>query len=125
MNLRRIAPTLLLTVTLLACGRAVSAPPQTPGQRLIAGMELIRDGKPQELEAFVISDDRSGVAMFSGVYASGWAREGGLNSVEVLSEDINGDSATVAARFHFGNGSTDDLTYELTREDDVWKIILP
>jgi hypothetical protein len=125
MKLCGTAPTLLLTATLFACGSAVSSPAQTPGERLVAGMELIRDGKPQDLEALVVSDDRLGVAMFSGVYASGWAHEGGLNRVEVLSEDINGDSATVGARFHFVNGNTDDLTYRLAREDDVWKIILP
>lgn len=124
-SLRGVAPTLLLVVAVLVCGCAASSTPQTPGERLIAAMELIRDGKPQELEAFVVSEDRTGVAMFSGVYASGWASEGGLDSVEVLSEDINGDYATVAARFHFGNGSTEELTYRLTREDDVWKIVLP
>lgn len=125
MNPRRIAVAALLTVTMVACGGTGSSGPQTPGERLVAAMELIRDGKPKELEAFVVSDDQPGVGMFSGVYSSGWAGEGGLDRVAIVSETIDGDSATVAAKFHFANGSTEEVTYQLKQEDDVWKIILP
>ncbi len=124
MSLCRIIVAALLTVT-AACGGAGSSEPQTPGERLVAAMELIRDGKPTELENFVVSDDRSGVGMFFGVYSSGWADEGGLVRVEIVSEEINGDSATVSARFHFANGSTEDVTYQLRQENNAWRIILP
>ncbi|HUG43764.1 MAG TPA: hypothetical protein VMN76_05935 [Acidobacteriota bacterium] len=125
MNQLRIAAAALLTLTMAACGGAGSSDPQSPGERLVAAMELIRDGKPKELETFVVNDDRPGVGMFSGVYSSGWADEGGLNRVEIVSEEINGDSATVTAKFHFVNGGAEEVTYQLKKEDNVWKIILP
>lgn len=125
MNVRRIAVVALLAVTVTACGGAGSSSPQTPAERLVAAMELIRDGEPNELGAFVVSDDQPGVGMFFGVYASGWAGEDGLSTVEIVSEEINGDSATVAAKFHFANGTAEDVTYQLRREDNAWKIILP
>jgi hypothetical protein len=125
MNAHRIAVATLLAVTMAACGVTGSNGPQAPGERLVAAMELIRDGKPRELEAFVVNDDQPGVGMFFGVYSSGWAAEDGLNRVDIVSEEIDGDSATVAARFHFVNGSTEEVTYQLKKEDNVWKIMLP
>jgi hypothetical protein len=125
MRLCRIIVAALLTVAAAACGGAGSSEPQTPGERLVAAMELIRDGKPTELDAFVVSNDRQGVGMFYGVYSSGWADEGGLAKVEIVSEEINDDSATVSARFHFANGSTEDVTYQLRQENNAWRIILP
>ncbi|MCL4794984.1 MAG: hypothetical protein KJZ84_10480 [Bryobacteraceae bacterium] len=88
-------------------------------------MELIREGKPKDLEAFVVSDDQVGVGMFAGVYSSGWAEEGGLDRIEIVSEAIDGDSATVAAKFHFANHNSETVTYRLRQEDDAWKIVLP
>jgi hypothetical protein len=114
-----------LAVTATACGGAGSSGAETPGERIVAAMELIRDGRPNELAAFVVRDDQDGVAMFSGVYSSGWSGEGGLDRVEVVSESVVGDSATVAAKFHFANGRTEDVTYRLEQEDDAWKIRLP
>jgi hypothetical protein len=63
--------------------------------------------------------------MFFGVYSSGWQSQGGLDRVEVVSEEIEGDAATVIARFRFGDGSQEEVTYRLRQEDDSWMLILP
>lgn len=120
--------TVLAVVALVcasACGGSESSSAQTPGERLTAAMDLIREGKPKELETFVVRDDQTGVGMFAGVYSSGWAGLGGLNRVEILSEEIDGDRATVAAKFHFANQSTETITYQLRQEENAWKILLP
>ena len=72
-----------------------------------------------------MEDDQPGVGMFFGVYSSGWQSQGGLDRVEVVSEEVEGDAATVVARFHFGDGSQEELTYRLTREEDSWNLVLP
>jgi hypothetical protein len=114
-----------LIVVLAACGGSDSGEPQTPGEHLVAAMELIRNGDSNQLRSFVVEDDQPGVAMFFGVYSSGWQDQGGLDRVEVVSEEIDGDAATVLARFHFQDGSEEDVTYRLRRVGDSWKLILP
>lgn len=121
----RISVIVLAAMCLAACGGAGSSGAQTPGERLVAAMELIKEGKPKELEAFVVRDDQAGVGMFAGVYSSGWAVEGGLARVEIVSEQIDGDTATVAVKFHFANQTSEAMTYKLRREDDAWRLILP
>jgi hypothetical protein len=126
MNRGNVAVLALFTLLLAACGgedRPSDA--QTPGERLVAAMELIRTGEPNELQAFVVEDDHPGVGMFFGVYSSGWQAQGGLARVEVVSEAIDGDAATVMARFRFGDGSQEDVTYRLRQEDNSWKLVLP
>ncbi len=125
MYLVRIPVIVLAVICLAACSGSGSRAAQTPGERLIAAMDLIRDGKPKELEAFVVRDDRTGVGMFAGVYSSGWADLGGLDRIEIVSEEIDGDSATVAAKFHFANHKSETVTYRLRKEDDDWKVVLP
>lgn len=125
MHFIRISVIVLAAMCLAACGGAGSSGAQTPGERLVAAMELIKEGKPKELEAFVVRDDQAGVGMFAGVYSSGWAGEGGLARVGIVSENIDGDSATVAVKFHFANQTSEAMTYKLRREDDAWRLILP
>lgn len=125
MNRGYVAVLVLFTFSLATCGDARSSDPQTPGERLLAAMELIRTGESNELRTFVVEGDQPGVDMFFGVYSSGWQSQGDLDRVEVVSEEIEGDAATVTARFRFGDGSQEDVTYRLRQEDDSWKLILP
>jgi hypothetical protein len=115
----------LFSLAIASCGDADSSHPRTPGEHLLAAMHLIRTGEPEELRSFVVEADQPGVAMFFGVYSSGWQSQGGLDRVEVVSEEIEGENATVLARFHLGDGSEEEVTYRLRRVDDDWKLILP
>lgn len=49
-------------------------------------------------------------------------KKGGIASIEILSEDIQGNTASVRARRTFGDGSSDEATLELTRIDGAWKL---
>lgn len=125
MNRRYLVALALFSLGMSACRDADSSDPQTPGERLVAAMETIRTGEPNNLQSFVVEADQLGVPMFFGVYSNGWQSQGGLDRVEVVSEEIDGDVATVRTRFHLGDGSKEEVSYRLTRTEDVWKLHLP
>lgn len=48
---------------------------------------------------------------------------GGVKKIEVLSEEINGDTARVGIRVHFKNGQTsDNTTTKLRKIGNEWKL---
>lgn len=51
-------------------------------------------------------------------------KKGGLKQIDVLEETINeGDTtATVKAKYTYGDGSTKDETVEMVKRGDVWKM---
>ena len=52
------------------------------------------------------------------------SQKGGIQSIEILSEEIDGHSAEVGVRVTYGNGETDEENLNLTRIDGRW-IITP
>ena len=48
------------------------------------------------------------------------SQRGGLESVEILSEDVQGNTATVVTRTTYGDGSSSERENLLTRLDGVW-----
>ena len=114
-----VAVTFVLIVSGCGIGRA-----QTPGRRVLQAMELIRDGNPKDLEDYVLKKDVPGVAFLYGLFSSAFTKKGGVRKIEVESEKINGDSATVTVRWHYKNGGSDHETFPLTREDGKWRIRL-
>lgn len=49
---------------------------------------------------------------------------GGLKSVEVVSEEIKENTATISLRVNFGNGNEDSERVRLIKDKDEWKIQL-
>lgn len=49
---------------------------------------------------------------------------GGLKSVEVVSEEIKENAATINLRINFGNGNEDSERVRLIKDKDEWKIKL-
>lgn len=47
---------------------------------------------------------------------------GGKTDIEVISEEIQGDFATVVLRIKDEEGDSREETFELVREDDQWKL---
>lgn len=47
-------------------------------------------------------------------------RRGGFDGVEIVSEEIDGDNATVTYRTSFGDGTSEEQTANLRRVDGVW-----
>ena len=48
----------------------------------------------------------------------------GIESIEVLSEEIDGNRATVNVRMIFGNGAEDEEGHDFVRVDGRWKIAI-
>lgn len=49
---------------------------------------------------------------------------GGLKSIEVISEEIKEDTATINLRVNFGNGNEDSERVRLIKDKDEWKVKL-
>jgi hypothetical protein len=49
-------------------------------------------------------------------------QQGGINDFEVLSESVNGERASVSTRTTYGNGTTQNQDWTLTKLDGDWKI---
>lgn len=49
-------------------------------------------------------------------------KKGGIKSVEILKEEINGDTATVEHKVTWGNGDEETETTELAKVDGQWII---
>ena len=52
------------------------------------------------------------------------AQKGGLKSIETVSSEVKGDTATVRLRIHYNNGSSQLDSSKLVRVDGKWKIII-
>lgn len=52
------------------------------------------------------------------------AAKGGLQKSKVVSETVtpDGQNATVVVNHEYGNGQTEDMTYDLVQVDDTWKL---
>ena len=49
--------------------------------------------------------------------------KGGLKSIDIDKEQINGDTAKVAFTLRFGNGETKSGEMQCVREDGDWKMV--
>lgn len=122
MKLIQIVVALLLMVLVVSGCDIAKA--QTPGNRVIEAMELIRDGKPKELEDYVLKKDVPGAGFFYELLSPAFTEKGGVTRIEVESEKIDGESATVKVRLHYKNGGSAHETFPLSREDGKWRIRL-
>lgn len=121
MRAMHIIVTMIFVMIVSGCdvGRA-----QTPGKRVLEAMELIRDGKPKELEDYVLKKDVPGAGLFYGLLSPAFTEKGGVTKIEVESEKIDGESASVKVRWHYKNGGSAHETFPLKREDGKWRIRL-
>ncbi|KAA6224664.1 MULTISPECIES: DUF4878 domain-containing protein [unclassified Campylobacter] len=62
--------------------------------------------------------------MLAGRVQNMTASHGGLKSVEILEEKIEGDTAKVKARTNFKDGKSSDDNFRLRKAKDGWKIQL-
>jgi hypothetical protein len=47
---------------------------------------------------------------------------GGLKSIDILKENLDGDSARVNAKLSYNNGKSEEVDYKLVKENDEWKM---
>jgi hypothetical protein len=51
-------------------------------------------------------------------------RNGSIERIEILREEVRGEGANVYFRIHFKDGSRQDTDEKLLKENGVWKITL-
>lgn len=68
-----------------------------------------------------IGEDKLRAALSQGTRQSA-QEKGGMSSIEILSEDVQGEVATVRVRMEFGDGSSNETTENLVLEDGQWKL---
>ncbi len=103
---------------------------KSPSEVVKSVYAACNDGKYSEAEKYLSKDMTALVHGSLGASQGGMkracdesTRDGKMTRVEILSERIRGDGATVMARIHFQDGSTkeEDKT-ELVKEEGAWKI---
>lgn len=51
-------------------------------------------------------------------------KQGTMTKLEIVSEEVRGEGATVKTRVHFKDGSVEDQTITLVQEDGKWKVTM-
>jgi hypothetical protein len=91
---------------------------------------LVEQGEVQEASQLVSGEIVGilGQEKLEAVLAGGTreiAERDGIESFEVLSEDVSGSIASLTVRTTYGDGSATEETMELTRLDGEWKLSNP
>lgn len=138
--LRLILPLtlLILALTLTSCSAAAR---QDPGEALRTALLSASKGELQTTEIYFSEDLK--VAMEQGIgaflggtsgFAEYYTRDGELEEVDVLGEDIDGSRATVTVRmryesapgtgdyFGYGSRKVETTEWDMVQEAGVWKI---
>lgn len=144
--IKTLRPSLFVLVFGVACivvllASCSSAARQSPGEALATALLSASEGDLETTELY-FSDDmeqvmEQGIGAFLGGtagFAEYYTRDGELENVEVLDEEIEDQRATVTVRMeyesapargdHFGYGSrkVEETEWDMVREEDGWKI---
>lgn len=114
---------LALLAALIAVGCADSGPASTVKQ-------FYRSVESGELEAVseiltgpmvsTLSQDKLRAMLVKGTKSI--SEKGGIQSLDILSEEVSGTVAEVHVRLTYGNGTTEEKKLELVRVDGRWMI---
>jgi hypothetical protein len=122
MTKKRIFLLVVLALVLsTGCGFAGA---KTPGQRVLEAVELICDGKPNQLDDYVLREDIPGKGFLYAMMSAAFSEKGGVSRLAVESEKIDGESASVKIRWHYKNGGSAHESFPVRREDGKWRINL-
>lgn len=115
-----IAP--LLFVYAAACSGGGSGPGAVAEEFATAvsngdGDAMLEHIAPTEREAI-----RPKIGLIASLAAQQTEQRGGLDSVEILSEEIDGETATVRYKVTYGNGSEEEESMDLRQVDGVWYV---
>ena len=119
----RLPFSLALFAALVAVGCADSGPAGTVKQfyRFVESGEL--EAASEMLTGRMVSmlgPDKVKAALGEGM--ADVSKKGGIQSLDILSEEVDGPVAKVRLRVTYGNGETEEEELELIRVDDRWII---
>jgi len=124
-----LTTTALLALALIGVGQSVIAEDQaTPGDTVKALAKALEQGDAEKLKQLIpeinelLGDEK--IQQMADQAAEDLKEEGGLKSVTINSEKIQGDTATVNATLEKGNGDKDTDDFELKKTDGKWVIKL-
>ncbi len=90
--------------------------------------KYLAEGKVNDCYELLTEDGKNMLKSFGGgASALSGATEAikakkGIKKIELIKEDITGDTATVKSKIHYGNGTFEDDTMKLVKEKGAWKI---
>ena len=124
---------LVILALLLATGACEKSDPETkrPSDVIVAAYMAANDGKYSAVEPHLSSEFRNAMKSSLGTLAGGtkgvWDREtrdGTVQRIEILEENVRGEGATVSFRIHYEDGETETEAEPLIMEDGIWKITI-
>jgi hypothetical protein len=110
----------LACMTLGGCGGGSG-----PGESAAGFFKAAGAGDAEKAKSFVAPEDKAGDKgkMFDLMlpkFAEAAKAKGGIKSVTVVEEKIDGDTATVKLKFEFGNGTTENEEGKMKRVGGKW-----
>ncbi len=109
------------------CGGSVDQ--DSPGYAATEFYQKLANGGIEEASEYIAGDvvamvGRDKLNMMLRDYYRDIRESGGLESIEVLNQEITGDLATVSLRSTYGNGESTEEIVEMTRIGDEWKLLM-
>lgn len=133
MKHRAIPAAVVWTLVILSLGACSKTGlfQKTPSETVIATYMAANEGKYSEagkyLSSEVINAMKGGLGALVGGMKGIWdqsTRNGNIERIEILREEIRGEGATVYFRIHFKDGTTKNDDEPLIKENGVWKITI-
>ena len=108
---------LLLSLSLVGCSSS-----NNPSGVVKDFMKYTADGKMNEAVNLVTEQGQGLVTAFFPMMTAEIKKKGGIKAIDIIKEEITGDTATVTHIVKYGNGSTDEDSSKLTKQDGKWKL---
>ena len=118
---------LICSLGLVGCGEKTPAPkPDTPGEVVEKFAYAMQDGDADLVKElcpdFADNLDDEELEDLIGRLATNALNNGGIATITIEEETIDGDKATVTAKLTNGSGLTDTETFDLNKKGDKWVI---
>jgi Domain of unknown function (DUF4878) len=105
---------------------------KSPGDAVRSFLLAANEGRYSEVEAMFAYDAKNAIGGTAAQMAGGVktmcdsaSRNGTISKVEITSEEVRGEGATVVARIMFKDGSSEDsFKANLVKEKGVWRFTL-
>lgn len=121
--MKHLLATLLLVCSfaLVGCGGSAG-----PGDTIIEFNKAMESGDAETVKriapgmAGMVGEDKlKGILTEASAEAK---KKGGIESIEIIKEEINGDTATVEHKVVWGNGEEEEDTTKLSKVDGQWVV---
>lgn len=115
----KVLACVLILALLCACslGKASS-----PSSRVLESMDAVKEGKLEDFRAFALTTDAASVNQMYELLSKTFLMNGGVKTIDVESETIEGDKATVKIWWRWKNGQSVADHIRLRKQDGIWML---